>query len=239
MIFVSSAELKKLKRLTEYRQHNLWLESPSWNRRWTDKALKHITLLRCDSWLSGASWYGCEILNIKVCVVSWDRGTALHAIGQGKDSYIWYLPLLIMGGGRYEYLGEPLFKIKFRPRNFRNGAHSAALRATSLAPVWGPSYASAKGQFVIIWPLVAIWNAYYTSMAVILLKLKDLSFLLNIADTLRFSCFPRGQSPRKILWRLTSKNESDNGGCFNCWLFNIYHMSSIPHIPSSFSEKFI
>jgi hypothetical protein len=127
--------------------------------------------------------------------------------------------LIEMHGWRKIWIsGGPLFKIKFRPRNFRNRVHSAALRATSLAPGWGPSYASAKGQFVIIWRLVAIWNAYYTSMAVILLKLKDLSFWLNIADPLRFSCFPRGWGPRKIFknWLQRTNLTLEDVLIFNC-----------------------
>jgi hypothetical protein len=52
----------------------------------------------------------------------------------------------ILGGGS-------LFKIKFRLRNFRNGAHLAALRATSLVPGCRPLNAFAKGQFVKNWQL--------------------------------------------------------------------------------------
>jgi hypothetical protein len=77
-----------------------------------------------------------------------------------------------IGGGRCEYLGGgggALFKMIFRLRNFRSGEFSASRRDEGLRGFVCFRKGLICSNF-LIWRWVAIWNAYYTSMAVILLK---------------------------------------------------------------------
>jgi hypothetical protein len=153
----------------------------------------------------------------------------------GKQSSLLYIPLsehgwkklLISGGGHFSK------NFPFWLRNFCNGAHSVALRTTLLAQGWGPYCAFAKDQFVIIWHWVTIkMLTILLWPLLILLKLMVLSFSFKNSDLLRFSCYLWGGAPENFV-KLTSKNKSDNEGYFNFLLLNIYHISSITHVPSS------